>query len=136
METFPLRYRCPVPAHLLAQGPFQYDNEVDSQAASLNLAITTISFDMQAAPSAASFFNLCKHRANDRPTTSIVNSGFAEKVGSTLPSSVKRRSCHHVGGLTPERVTMLAFLTHPFVSSLLDQTQVNFQRNRRDGLGH
>jgi hypothetical protein len=43
------------------------------------LAIVTISVDMQTALSAATFFNLCKRRAKDRPIASIVNREFAEK---------------------------------------------------------
>jgi uncharacterized integral membrane protein len=52
------------------------------------LAIATISFDMQTALSAASFFDLCKRRANERPIVSIVNSGF---VGKSRLNTVNQR---------------------------------------------
>jgi hypothetical protein len=44
---------------------------------------------MRTALSAASFFNLCKRRANDRPIVSIVNIGFAEKsrLNTVKPAS-------------------------------------------------
>ena len=54
------------------------------------MAIATISVDMQTALSAATFFNLCKRRANDRRMTSIVNSGFAEK--SRLNNAKRRQT--------------------------------------------
>ena len=45
---------------------------------------------MQTALSAATFFNLCKRRANDRPIASIVNSVFAEK--SRLNNAKQRQT--------------------------------------------
>jgi hypothetical protein len=45
---------------------------------------------MQTALSAATFFKLCKRRANDRPVTFIVNSGFAEK--SRLNTAKRRQT--------------------------------------------
>ena len=68
--------------------------------------IATISVDLQTALSAATFFNLCKRRANDRPNVFIVNSGFAEK--SRLNTAKQRQTavvspCWLVG---TERLTM------------------------------
>lgn len=50
---------------------------------------------------------------------------------------VYKATTNSVGRLldvSPDRITMLAFLTHRFASLLLDRKQVNFQRNGRDGL--
>jgi hypothetical protein len=68
------------------------------------LPIATIDVDMQTALSAATFFNLCKRRANARRIASIVNSGFAEK--SRLNNAKRRQtavvsSCWLVGTGTP-----------------------------------
>ncbi len=78
-------------------------------------------------------------RRSDQVTKTLETMFLENKLRISGPITwMYKATTNSVGRLldvSPERFTMLAFLNSPFVSSLLDQKQVNFHRNRRDGLG-